>query len=172
MSMTVPAYVEQRVLLQNELWPTAPLLPGANKLILHLKAHNISIPLATSSRRRVFRLKTGHLGDTFGLFEGKVVCGDDPQYNMGGKPIFLVAARELLGRGVGSADGVNLTTAQLAERRKGSSDFMSVNSSGRRRWVPDTHLLSVKYSGEEKPDQTLKSLEEFVPEQWGLPPYE
>jgi len=38
-------------------------------------------------------------------------------------------------------------------------------------WVPDQNLLDIGYSGEEKPDQTLKSLEDFVPEQWGLPPY-
>ena len=38
-------------------------------------------------------------------------------------------------------------------------------------WVPDQNLLDVGYSGEERADQTLKSLEDFVPEQWGLPPY-
>jgi pseudouridine-5'-monophosphatase len=45
-------------------------------------------------------------------------------------------------------------------------DFFSVV------WVvPDSKLLDVEYSGEEKADQILKSLEEFVPEQWGLPAY-
>jgi len=38
-------------------------------------------------------------------------------------------------------------------------------------WVPDPNLLNVEYSGTEKPDQMLKSLEDFVPEEWGLPPY-
>jgi len=38
-------------------------------------------------------------------------------------------------------------------------------------WVPDQNLLDIGYSGEERADQTLKSLEDFVPEQWGLPPY-
>ncbi|KAJ7782398.1 HAD-like domain-containing protein [Mycena maculata] len=179
--LTVPAYLEQRNRLQDELWPTVTLLPGARKLILHLKAHNISMAVATSSRRRNFQLKTGHLGDTFDLFGGKVVCGDDTQYNMRGKPqpdIFLVAARELLGRDVGAVDGVDVTAAQLAERRKGLvfEDALLGMQAGKRAgmsvvWVPDTQLLTVEYSGEEKADQTLKSLEEFVPEQWGLPPY-
>lgn len=43
-------------------------------------------------------------------------------------------------------------------------------------WVPDAALLSIGGDSEvapavEKPDLMLKSLEEFVPEEWGLPPY-
>ena len=38
-------------------------------------------------------------------------------------------------------------------------------------WVPDPNLLNVEYLGAEKPDQVLGSIEEFVPEDWGLPPY-
>jgi len=36
-------------------------------------------------------------------------------------------------------------------------------------WIPDANLLDVEISGSEKADQTLKSVEDFVPEQWGLP---
>lgn len=103
--MTLPSYLEQRNTLQDAIWPTVPLLPGVRKLVLHLKAHNIPIAVATGSRRRNFELKTGHLGEVFGCFEGKVVCGDDQQYGMRGKPepdIFLVAAKEMLGRNVGN----------------------------------------------------------------------
>jgi pseudouridine 5'-phosphatase len=39
-------------------------------------------------------------------------------------------------------------------------------------WVPDTNLLDVEFSGPEKADQILKSIKDFVPEQWGLPPYD
>lgn len=42
-------------------------------------------------------------------------------------------------------------------------------------WVPDANLLSIGDSGPTldvaRPDQTLRSLEDFVPEEWGLPPY-
>jgi pseudouridine-5'-monophosphatase len=33
-------------------------------------------------------------------------------------------------------------------------------------------LLGVEYAGIERADQTLKSIEDFVPEEWGLPPYD
>jgi len=38
-------------------------------------------------------------------------------------------------------------------------------------WVPDANLLDVEYEGDERADQILQSVEEFAPEQWGLPPY-
>ncbi|KAJ7665722.1 HAD-like domain-containing protein [Mycena rosella] len=180
-SLTAPDYLKRRNALQDELWPTVPLLPGVRKLVLHLKAHNVPMAVATSSRRRNFELKTGHHGEIFGCFEGKIVCGDDTQWNMRGKPepdIFLVAAREILGRDVGAADATDVTADQLAERRKGLvfEDALPGMQAGKRAemsvvWVPDAQLLNVEYSGEEKADQILKSLEDFVPEQWGLPPY-
>jgi pseudouridine 5'-phosphatase len=38
-------------------------------------------------------------------------------------------------------------------------------------WVPDVQLLDVQYQGIERADQTLRSLEDFRPEDWGLPPF-
>jgi len=177
--LTVPALLEQRNALQDELWPTVTLLPGVKKLILHLRAHNIPMAVATSSRRRVFDLKTAHLREVFDCFEGRVVCSDD-KWDMRGKPepdIFLVAAREILGRDVGTPNAIS--ASQLAERRKGLifEDAIPGMQAGKRAgmlvvWVPDAQLLKVQRSGvEEKPDQILKSLEDLVPEQWGLPPY-
>ena len=40
-------------------------------------------------------------------------------------------------------------------------------------WVPDPNLLGVtEDTGPEVADQVIHSLEEFIPEQWGLPPYD
>lgn len=202
--LTLESYLSQRNTLQDALWPTVPLLPGVRKLILHLKAHNIPIAVATGSRRRNFELKTGHLDEVFGCFEGKVICGDDEKWGMRGKPepdIFVVAAREMLGRDVGEAKATDkdLSERQKEERGKGLvlEDGLPGMQAGKRAgmsgvwlfcvsvpnarsshlfsctviWVPDANLLDVEYSGEEKADQVLRSLEDFVPEQWGLPPY-
>ena len=38
-------------------------------------------------------------------------------------------------------------------------------------WVPDPKIQET-YDGEEVPDKTVYTLEHFVPEEWGLPPYE
>ncbi|KAJ7879567.1 hypothetical protein B0H14DRAFT_2709269 [Mycena olivaceomarginata] len=187
--LTVPEYLEQRNARQNKLWPMVPLLPAAhkgevkvnrcrNRLLNRtrnrppqtaLTSPNIPMAVATSSRRTTFELKTGHLGEVFDCFDGKVPEPD----------IFLAAARKLLGRDVGPADA-DATPTQLAERRKGLvfEDSIPGMQAGKCAgmsaafcWVPDANLLGVEYSGEEKADQTLKSLDDFVPEQWGLPPY-
>ena len=38
-------------------------------------------------------------------------------------------------------------------------------------WVPDPNILKLAGTVTEKADQILDSLEKFIPEQWGLPPY-
>jgi len=178
--LTVESYLTQRNIGQDLLWPTVQLLPGVQKLVLHLKKHSIPIAVATSSRRRKYNMKTGHFTEVFGCFEEKVVCGDDFPGKMKGKPepdIFLTAAREQLGRKVG--EHVDCSEEEMEERGKGLvfEDAIPGMQAGKRAgmsvvWVPDANLLDVEFSGPEKADQILKSVEDFVPEQWGLPPYD
>ncbi|KAK2463668.1 hypothetical protein APHAL10511_004419 [Amanita phalloides] len=180
-SLTPESFVDKKNEMLDRLWPTVSVLPGARKLIRHLKAHNIPIAVATGSRRRAYGLKTKNLQELFSSFEGKVVCGDDQQYNMRGKPnpdVFLVTAREVLGRDVGYPEN-ECTANQLGERASGLvlEDSLPGVQAGKRAgmsviWVPDPKLLDVEYSVIERADQMLKSLEDFVPEEWGLPPYD
>jgi len=179
-SLDVDEFLRERNRVQDTLWPTVPLLPGTRKLVHHLKEHNIPMAVATSSRRRNFEMKTAHLQDIFGCFEGKVVCGDDQQYKMKGKPspdIFLVTAATFLGRNVGSPD-VTPDTENMKERECGLifEDAIPGMQAAKRAgmsvvWVPDPNLLKLGHHVDECPDQILASLEDFVPGEWGLPPY-
>ena len=113
-------YLEQSNRMQDALWPTVKLLPGVEKLVHHLKKHNIPIAVATSTSRRKYDLKTAHLLSLFECFEGKVVCGDH-KYDMKGKPapdIFITTAREMLNRDVGLPE-VSETDVHIQERGKG-----------------------------------------------------
>lgn len=119
--ITVDEFLVERNRVQDALWPTVPLLPGISKLVHHLKKHDIPMAVATSSRRKNFEMKTAHHQDLFSLFDGKIVCGDDKQYKMKGKPapdIFLVTAATFLGRNVGTPGEVP-ETSQVEERAKG-----------------------------------------------------
>ncbi|KAJ7594439.1 HAD-like domain-containing protein [Mycena floridula] len=180
-SLSIESYMTQRNELQDKMWPTVQLLPGVRKLVLHLKKHNIPMAVATGSRRRNYELKTAHL-DLFECFDGKVVCANDSiKFKMRGKPepdIFLIAAKEMLGRDVGDLISTP-SPEQIAERKKGLvlEDAVLGLQAGKRAgmsvvWVPDANLLDVEYLGDEKADQVLKSLEDFVPEHWGLPAYD
>ncbi|KAF8268198.1 HAD-like protein [Lactarius quietus] len=180
--LTIDDYLTRRTAGQDAQWPHVQLLPGVARLVEHLAAHGVPIAIATGSVRRNYERKTVHLQHVFACFGGHVVCADDGAGR--GKPfpdVFLTAARAL-GRAVGpnedvGADGVG--EAEHAERARALvfEDAIPGVQAGKRAgmsvvWVPDENLLSVGGSQTvEKPDQTLRSLEDFVPEEWGLPPF-
>ena len=66
-------------------FPNAKLLPGVEKLILHLKANNIPIAISTGSSNDSFDLKTKNLKTFFNMFDPVVKCGSDPEVK-NGKP--------------------------------------------------------------------------------------
>lgn len=197
--LDVDTYLQQRKVIQDGLWQTVQPLPGVLKLVKHLHAHKVPISVATSSGRRSFERKTNHLQELFECFEGRIVCADDPEYELKGKPspdIFLTAARDKLNRPVGG-NQIECGDAEKEERMKGLvfEDSIYGMQAGKRAgmsgscfdpnvgiaklifrtpqviWVPDPHLLDVKYSSAETVDQIMSSIEEFIPEQWGLPCY-
>ncbi|KAH9858492.1 HAD-like protein [Lenzites betulinus] len=185
---TVDHYIAARRTMQDERWPTVQPLPGALRLVQHLHRHGVPLALATSSLRRNFERKSSHLGALFDCFAGRVVCADDGLVRAGrGKPhpdIFLVAAARFLLRGVGEGEAGEgqVSEGEAAERAKGlvfEDSIPGVQAAKRAGmsvvWVPDAELLAIGGGAApavETPDLMLKSLEEFVPEEWGLPPYD
>lgn len=128
--LTIEAYQIERQIAQDAAWPHVELLPGAEKLIRHLHAHQVPMAVATGSTRRNFRLKTAHEHsdptkiEIFSLFGDYILCGDDPRVKRP-KPapdIFLHAAT-MIGREVGLAEegherGV-VSGTEKEERSKG-----------------------------------------------------
>jgi len=163
---------------QYRLFHLAKPLPGAVRLVKHLHAHGIPIAVATSSRRFYFLAKAQHSPGLFACFGNRTVCGDDHGIAKV-KPapdLFLAAAREKLGLDVGTPDGV-CVSAQVAARSKGLIfEDAAVGIQAAKRagmsavWVVNEDLYR-SADLNEQPDLVLNSLEEFVPEEWGLPPY-
>ncbi|XP_058452316.1 probable pseudouridine-5'-phosphatase isoform X1 [Malaya genurostris] len=140
----------------------APLLGGAERLIRHLHQNNVPIALATSSSADSYAVKTQNHQELFDLFHHKVTGSSDPEVKEG-KPapdIFLVAASRFPSKPKPEEclvfeDAPNGVTA-------GVSAGMQVVM------VPDP-----KITEDQRKHATLvlNSLEEFQPEQFGLPAF-
>jgi len=203
-SLTIEEYLRRRDEAQDKAWPTVALLPGIQKLVHHLKKHDIPMAVATGTRKRNYPLKTmgEQVQPVFQHFDldKNVVTGDplpeDPDVpgrvangqrgirKGRGKPhpdIFLVAAKECLERNVGDVStdvSVGLEEEWVLERKKGLvfEDAIPGVIAGKRAgmnvvWVAVPELRALGAGADATADQILQSLEEFRPEEWGLPPY-
>lgn len=140
------------------------LLPGAEKLVRHLKTHSVPISISTGSSEASFILKTKNFQEFFNLFDFVVKCGSDPQVKHG-KPApdaFEVARQRFLNSPMSRAclafeDAPNGVESALAA---GMQVVM----------VPDPAIAP--YVDTSRATLLLNSLEEFKPELFGLPQYE
>ncbi|KAH8262563.1 probable pseudouridine-5'-phosphatase isoform X2 [Drosophila bipectinata] len=140
-----------------------PLLEGAERLLRHLHANKVPFALATSSGADMVELKTTDHQELFSLFNHKV-CGSTDKEVANGKPapdIFLVAA----GRFPIPPDASNCLVFEDSP-----NGVTAANSAGMQVvMVPDERLSPEKSS---HATQVLRSLEDFKPEQFGLPPFQ
>ncbi|CAG8566498.1 627_t:CDS:2 [Acaulospora colombiana] len=160
--MTVDELVSERNKKHVERFPFAKPMPGAMRLVKHLKAHNIPMVVATSSHRSNFTIKASNNQDLFSMFDS-ITCGDDPGVN-NGKPapdLFLVA-REKLG---------NPPVKQCLVFEDAINGVQAARNAGMQViWVPDPNVAAL-CPGDNGASEVIFSLDNFVPEKYGLPPY-
>ncbi|CAN8030718.1 unnamed protein product [Ixodes persulcatus] len=160
--LTTEQYLDEIDVLYARLFPTAQLMPGAEKLVRHLHRHGVPIAIATSSKQESYMLKTSLHRELFGLFH-HVVCASNHPDVQRGKPfpdIFLVAASKFEPAPEPSQvlvfeDSPNGVAAALAA---GMQVVL----------VPDPRLDE---ASRKRATLCLPSLLDFEPQAFGLPPY-
>jgi len=155
-----------------KVFPQVQFLPGVERLLQHLNANDIPCAVASSSKRLTFEMKTKKYGDKFvpgkGYFHHIVLASNDPDVKRS-KPFpdtFLVAKDRFGDKPDASSclafeDSVAGT---IAGCRAGMQTIM----------IPDERLeVEPVYKSEPDfaPTQILRSMEDFRPELFGLPPF-
>lgn len=138
------------------------LMRGAERLIRHLKKHNIPFALGTSSSKAMAELKMSNHQELFSLFSHKVCGSDDPDVTKG-KPapdIFLVAGKRF-------SDRPNRENCLVFE--DAPNGIRAATLAG----MQSVMVPEVIVSPEMRTEATvvLNSLEDFQPEFFGLPPF-
>jgi HAD superfamily hydrolase (TIGR01509 family) len=151
----------QREAALDEMFPNSQLLPGAERLLRHLKAHNIPFSLATSSHRRHFELKTTLHTELFSLFD-HITTGDSISRGKPAPDIFLHAAEKW-------TSSPPAEMSQILVFEDAPSGVLAAKAAGMLCvMVPDPNLDTELHEGA---DEVLDSLLEFKPEKYGLPPF-
>ncbi|KDN45471.1 HAD-like protein [Tilletiaria anomala UBC 951] len=180
----IDSFLQARNKTLDDAFSKVKPMPGAERLVRHLAAHGVPICIATGSKQRNYKIKSSANPSLFAPFEGRVICGDDPRLTRG-KPtpdVFLLAAREGL-KNDGWKDRVREPGPQADGSLKGGERDILVFEDAKPGvqaglaagmnvvWVPDPNLKAL-YSGNDLgAHQTLDSLLDFKPEEWGLPPF-
>ncbi|KAI8799956.1 HAD-like domain-containing protein [Cladochytrium replicatum] len=163
--MTVEEYMEERRRGHAAKFPFCKPLPGVQKLVSHLAARYVPIAVATSSHKASFEIKSANNSDLFSLFNGNITVGDDPSVKMG-KPapdLFLTAAKRL---GHDLAD----TKTCLVFEDAPQGVLAALNANMQVVWIPDRNL-ELDPALVERATEVIYSMEDFVPEKYGLPTF-
>lgn len=165
----LPLTVEQFMEMEREIYTDemlkVKLMPGAKRLVEHLKKHNIPMAIATGSTNQSFVIKTRAHQDLFGdgkYFHHIVFTRDDEEVK-NPKP---------------APDVYLITASRFPDRPKPEQCLVLEDSSigvdGARAagmqcvMVPDQRFECKQQNA----TIILKSLEDFQPELFGLPPFD
>jgi len=141
------------------LYPHAAVLPGVERLTAHLAACGVPMAVATSSSRKALEAKRLPHGALFSRFAA-CVTAEDVAHGKPAPDVFLAAAVAL---------GVPATECVVFEDAESGVDA-GLAAGAAVVAVPDP-TLHADVTPFAKAHAVLRSLDDFVPEQWGLPPY-
>lgn len=144
--ITVEEYLRRQLPIAEGLFESAAELPGAEAFVAELARRGHVLAVGTSSTRRLYDLKTGHL-PWFSAFSA-VVSGDHPEVHAL-KPapdIFLAAARAIAGDPVRCLVIEDSPAGVLAARAAGMSVVAIPDAALPNERFQEAHLIVRSYA--------------------------
>ncbi|KAJ7560772.1 hypothetical protein O6H91_04G145300 [Diphasiastrum complanatum] len=157
---TADELLEESLSHVETMWSRAKALPGATRLLKHLRAHKIPIGLASNSPAKNIRSKLAYQPGWLESFK-VIVAGDEVKEGKPSPEIYLEAAKLLKARPSSCLVIEDSPTGVIAGKAAGMK-VVAVPS------IP-SKIARTLYSGA---DSVLNSLLDFRPELWGLPPFQ
>jgi len=147
-------------------FPASELMPGAEKLVRHLHNKGVPIAVATGGSEFKYNLKITNHKELFSLFSHIVFASDDPEVTES-KPapdVFNVCAKRFPAQQPSSHSNILVFEDAPNGVISGHTAGMPVV------WVPDSNMdINLAKS---QARIIIKSLNDFKPEDFGLPPYD
>ena len=154
------SYQRDREVLLDEMFKNCDLMPGALRLLIHLKNHNIPMAIATSSHKRHFDLKIMKHKDLFQNMFDHVITGDEVTQSKPNPEIFIKAAQKF-GQDFNAAEFLVFEDSPLGVQAGVKAGMPVV-------WVYDQNQPKENLF---QATQKIKSLMHFSPQLYGLPPF-
>ncbi|KAM7500842.1 hypothetical protein LguiA_025256 [Lonicera macranthoides] len=156
--LSTDEFISEITPMFSDQWCNIKALPGANRLIKHLRGHGVQMALASNSPREGIETKISyHPGwkESFSV----VIAGDEVKAGKPSPEIFLEAAKRL------HSDPSECLVIEdsLPGVTAGKAAKMEVVA------VPSLPKQSHLYTSA---DEVINSLLDLRPEKWGLPPFQ
>ena len=177
--LQLPIPAEQFLQEFNEEYPSllteTQLMPGVERLLNHLKKHEIPMAIATSSRRKWYCCKISKIGHKFTDYFHHLLFGpEDPRVKQT-KPspdIFLVC-RQMFAES--NQESLPPTSSFLVFEDSVQGVIAGLRAGMQVVWIPDPRMDTqemMKKEPELRPTMILSSMKDFKPEVFGLPPFD
>lgn len=158
LSISTDQFVSEIMPIFNQQIGSIQALPGANRLINHLRAHNVPTALASNSPRKSVEAKISyHAGwkESFSV----IIAGDEVAKGKPSPEIFLEAAKRL-GVDPSKCLVIEDSLPGVTAGKAAGIEVVAVPSLPKQ-----THLYT-------SADEVINSLLDLRLEKWGLPPFE
>ncbi|KFD54826.1 hypothetical protein M513_04260 [Trichuris suis] len=161
--VTLDDMIAEMTTYMEQLFPNAVLMPGAERLVVHLSKHNVPIALCSGSKAHFYEMKTAKHKQVFDLFHHRVLTPDDPDVTHG-KPhpeCYLTCAKRF-------QPPPTSPSSVLVFEDSPNGVQAALNAGMQVVLVPDPRL-DKRYR--DYPTLCIDSLLDFKPEMFGLPSF-